>query len=154
MCRILIVDDEKSYCSLLERALRIDGLEVVATHDSHQAVDLLKMFPPFDMLVTDIDMPGLDGHDLVRLAEELPQPPKILLITAQKHLLQPGHCHFQGRHCLLKPFHLSDLRSKVALLTDCWHLISKPETACRNVSIWPDQISTPAEARRVFFAAR
>lgn len=124
MCRILIVDDEKPFCTLLERALRCPELEIVTTHDSARAAEVLRNSRPFDLLITDLDMPSWTGLDLARMAAGLSPAPKVLLMTAQKHILTNQRYELEGYHCLIKPFFLGDLRAKVALLTDCWHIFS------------------------------
>ncbi len=121
MCDILIVDDEKPFCMLLQRALDYEGLQITTTASSAEAANLLRT-QHFDLLITDLDMPGWTGLDLVHLAEGLSPAPKILFMTAQKQILTNQQRALEGYHCLLKPFFLNDLRAKVALLTDCWHI--------------------------------
>ena len=130
MCRILIVDDEKQYCLLLKRALACDGLQVTTTSDSNEAAERLRT-QQFDLLISDIDMPDWTGLDLANLATGLSVPPKVLLITAQKGLLGATG-DLKAFHCLLKPFYLSDLRAKVALLTGCWHILPVTELPGRG----------------------
>jgi len=145
MCRILIVDDEKPFCKLLEQALRCTELEIVTTHDSIRAVELLRNSRPFDLLITDLDMPDWTGLDLARLAEGLLPAPKVLIVTAQKQLLHQYQPESIDRRCLLKPFYLSDLRAKVALLTDCWHILP-----IGQASLYKMPINMRSRQRRLF----
>lgn len=131
--RILVVDDEIRYCDLLRRALRRDGYEAVVTGDSGHAMELL-LANRVDLLITDLDMPGLTGFDLAELARSLPHQPQILLITAQKSMLAEGGKRLREVHCLLKPFTLEDFRAKVALVTGRW-----PTVPNANLSLHEDK---------------
>lgn len=117
--RILVVDDEPHYCTLLRRVLERDGFNVTALSDSSAATELL-LAGKVDLLVTDLQMPGLTGADLSELAACLPHAPEVLVITAQKAMLEGTLRRLKGVHCLLKPFSLQDFRARVGLLTGRW----------------------------------
>lgn len=117
--RVLVVDDEERYGELLRRVLDRDGFEVTVTHESEEAMGVL-LAGRVDLLVTDLHMPGLTGFDLTELANRLPRPPRMLLITAQKSMLEGAYRRLRNVQCLLKPFTLEDFRAKVALLTGQW----------------------------------
>jgi PAS domain S-box-containing protein len=80
--RILFVDDEAAICSSVEKLLGRLGFQVNAVNDPEQALALFKVDPyAFDVVVTDLSMPGLTGIDLAaRLVEARPQVP-IILVT-------------------------------------------------------------------------
>lgn len=117
--RVLVVDDEKSYCDLLSRVLVRDGFKVSTAQEGETAVEAL-MSGSVDLLITDLNMPGLTGYDLVELAKRLPHTPRILVITAQKSILEEAGRRLKNLHCLLKPFSLADFRAKVGILTGNW----------------------------------
>lgn len=117
--RVLVVDDEERYGELLRRVLNRDGFEVTVTQESEEAMGVL-LAGRVDLLVTDLHMPGLTGFDLTELANRLPRPPRMLLITAQKSMLEGAYRRLRNVQCLLKPFTLEDFRAKVALLTGQW----------------------------------
>lgn len=131
--RVLLVDDEERYCHLLRRVLERESHAVTVAGDGEAAMEQL-LAGRVDLLVTDLDMPGLTGLDLTELARRLPRPPKVLLITAQKSMLEGAGRRLRDAHCLLKPFTLEDFRAKVALLTGQWQesgvriQLSGPET--------------------------
>ena len=56
----------------------------------------------------------------MELAGRLPAAPALLVITAQKALLEGTAARLRNAHCLLKPFTLEDLRAKAGLLTGGW----------------------------------
>ena len=63
--RVLVVDDHADAREIVERLLRERGAEVVGVPAADRAIELLET-RPFDVLVSDIAMPGRDGHDLIR----------------------------------------------------------------------------------------
>lgn len=117
--KVLVVDDESGYCALISRILRPYGFKITTCDQSSSAVDLL-MTERFDLLVTDLHMPGMTGYDLTELAGRLANAPHILVITAQKSLLEEAPKRLRNVQCLLKPFTLDDFRAKISLLTGCW----------------------------------
>src|SRR5437762_6956835 len=79
--RVLIVDDERSMRELLSIVLRRDGYEVLTAEDGAAAVELLKK-QRFDILITDIRMPQLNGVDLLREAKRIAPDLVSIVMTA------------------------------------------------------------------------
>ena len=80
MKRILIVDDEPHVIRVLKLALRPRGYEVESVSDPRQAIDKLRILAP-DVLITDIQMPGLSGRELCeRIHAEMPQRSFLILV--------------------------------------------------------------------------
>lgn len=80
MRRILIVDDEPHVIRVLKLALRQRGYEVESLNDPREAMDKLRDFAP-DVLITDIQMPGLTGRELCeRIDAEMPQRKFLILV--------------------------------------------------------------------------
>ncbi|HUI98731.1 MAG TPA: response regulator [Usitatibacter sp.] len=69
--RILVVDDNAANVKLLEDLLRFHGYEVEAAFDGEAALGMLRARPP-DLVLLDVLMPGLDGHDVCRAVREDP----------------------------------------------------------------------------------
>jgi len=77
--RILIVDDEESIRSILSRYLAMKGYHVTTASDGMSAIDQLKE-EPYDLVLTDLKMPNLDGRELLKLmSDQFPDIPKIVL---------------------------------------------------------------------------
>jgi DNA-binding response OmpR family regulator len=117
--RVLVVDDEPRYGELLRRVLERDGFAVTAVDNGEAATELL-LAGKVDLLVTDLQMPGLSGADLTELARRLPRAPQVLVVTAQKGMIEEAGRRIQGTQCLLKPFTLEDFRAKIGVLTGQW----------------------------------
>lgn len=64
--RVLLADDSRVTREMIRRLLEDAGFEVTAVASGEDALDLLRQGLPFDCLVTDIEMPGLDGLELTR----------------------------------------------------------------------------------------
>ncbi len=78
--QLLIVDDEKPSREGLRAALE-ERYEIYTAEDAASAIDLLER-EKFDVLVSDLRMPGEDGMKLIQRAKALPRPPVCILMTA------------------------------------------------------------------------
>ena len=81
MARLLVVDDEKSLCQVLEIAFRKDG-HLVETVSSGQAAKKKIESQAFDLIISDIRMPDVTGIELLEHARATHNPAPFLLITA------------------------------------------------------------------------
>jgi len=82
MPEILIIDDEPHMLQLLERIIaEKTGYKTVATNSSLEVPDLLER-EAFDLIITDLRMPGLDGMEIIDLIGERNRWEKVILITA------------------------------------------------------------------------
>lgn len=79
--RILVVDDQVSFCNHILTILENEGYEVVAAHDSLQAVSRLSAHS-FDILLTDMKMPGVDGLELFQIARKIDPHISGVIMTA------------------------------------------------------------------------
>lgn len=77
---ILIVDDNATNLKVLKAQLEVWNLNTTSTHSAAEALDLLKGGNPFDMVITDMQMPEMDGLTFTRVVKKMyPQLPVILL---------------------------------------------------------------------------
>ncbi|MBI2391349.1 MAG: sigma-54-dependent Fis family transcriptional regulator [Deltaproteobacteria bacterium] len=79
--RVLVVDDEASARSGLEKLLRQEGYEVEAADGGASALSLREE-KTFDVVVTDLKMPGMDGVELMRKLKELDRDLPVIVVTA------------------------------------------------------------------------
>ena len=84
---ILLVDDDSSVRRVLQFKLQKQGYAVVTAADGHHALDALKE-QPFDLLLSDIRMPKMDGLELLENARTIQPDIKIILITAHATVTQ------------------------------------------------------------------
>ncbi len=64
--KILIVDDQRSHLRLMKKMLKRYGRQAVSVDSAEEAELILKWYPDFHALITDLKMPWLDGVDLCR----------------------------------------------------------------------------------------
>lgn len=90
MARILVAEDDKAVQSFVARALAHRGHRVRVADDGLQALEVLRG-DDFDLLITDIVMPGLDGIELaLQVARDEPELP-VLLMTGYSAERQRAH---------------------------------------------------------------
>ncbi|MFB3903868.1 MAG: sigma-54-dependent transcriptional regulator [Acidobacteriota bacterium] len=82
MARILVVDDEKSMVEFLEYMLKKEGHDVTGSLDSGAALRLINSHPAFDLVISDIRMPGLDGLSFLKAARNSDPDTPFIFITA------------------------------------------------------------------------
>ena len=113
MARILLAEDDGAVREFVTRALQHRGHEVTAVEDGLQALDMLQ-HEAFDMLVTDIVMPGMDGIELAKRAAEMDSHLKIMFITGFAAVaLHPSSQAPKQAKVLSKPFHLREIVQEV-----------------------------------------
>jgi CheY-like chemotaxis protein len=114
MARIMIAEDESSVRTLLVRAFSQDGHEVESAPDGAAALDQLAKSPPFDLLLSDIQMPLMDGIALALAAKRDYPALTILLMTGYTDQRERA----QGLRALIhdivqKPFTVAEIRAAV-----------------------------------------
>ncbi len=116
MARILIAEDEEAVRALVARALTMDGHEVVAMPDGAAALDeLTNAAGAFDLLLTDIQMPMMDGIALALAAARDYPALTILLMTGYAHQRERANGLDALVHDVIsKPLSLADLRKSVS----------------------------------------
>lgn len=113
MARILLADDDTGSLDFVRRALEMDGHAVVATQDGNDALEKLKQ-GTFDILVTDVHMPGLDGIALANKAVvERPGIRLVLMSGFADVLDQARNLEAKGARLLAKPFPIERIRAEV-----------------------------------------
>lgn len=116
MARILIADDEASLRDLVRRGLGDAGHEVKVAADGAEALDILvREHGAFDLLLTDIKMPVMDGIALALTAARDYPNVTILLMTGYADQRERAHGLDALIHGVVtKPFTLADIRREVA----------------------------------------
>jgi two-component system, cell cycle response regulator CpdR len=115
MARILLADDEEPVRTLIARALGEDGHQVIATADGVEALDrLAKDGGHFDLLLTDVKMPVMDGIALALAAARDHPNLVILLMTGYADQRERAHGLDALIHDVIaKPFSNQEIRAAV-----------------------------------------
>ena len=116
MHKIILAEDDNDMRRFLVKALENAGYEVVSYDNGRSAYDRLRE-EPFELLLTDIVMPEMDGIELARKATELDPDMKVMFITGFAAVaLNPDNQAPKDAKVLSKPFHLRDLVTEVQKL--------------------------------------
>ena len=78
--RILVVDDESSIRDLLAKTLALAEYDVDTAPDGRSALERLRLYP-YDLLIADLKMPGIDGLNVIREAKRLKSDLPVIIIT-------------------------------------------------------------------------
>lgn len=132
--RILIVDDQESNVSLLERLLSESGYTEVASTMKPEEVCALHRKHAYDLILLDLQMPGMDGFQVIEALKAnladgyLP----VLVITAQ-----PGHklraLQSGARDFISKPFDLVEVRTRIRNMLEVRLLYKKLENYSKDL---------------------
>jgi len=113
MARIILAEDDDDMRRFLVKALEKAGHEVTSFAEGASAFEEIKQ-KTFDLLLTDIVMPEMDGIELARRAADLDPSLKIMFITGFAAVaLHPDSQAPKDAKVLSKPFHLRDLVAEV-----------------------------------------
>jgi two-component system cell cycle response regulator CpdR len=113
MPKILLAEDDNDMRGFLVRALANAGYEVVSFDNGKSAFERLRE-EPFELLLTDIVMPEMDGIELARRATELDPDLKVVFITGFAAVaLNAAAQAPKDAKILSKPFNLKDLVNEV-----------------------------------------
>ncbi|MGR6329243.1 cell cycle two-component system response regulator CpdR [Sphingomonas sp. XXL09] len=112
MIRILLAEDDQVMREYLTRALERAGYAVAAVDRGTAALPLL-VNERFDLLLTDIVMPEMDGIELARRANEMVEGLRVMFITGFAAVTLKAGREMPNARVLSKPFHLRDLVAEV-----------------------------------------
>jgi two-component system, OmpR family, response regulator MprA len=114
--RILVVDDEPAVREAVERALRLDGHDVMLAADGGEALETLDERPP-DAVVLDVLMPRVDGLELCRRMRMRGDRTPVLMLTARDAVSdRVAGLDACADDYLVKPFALDELLARVRAL--------------------------------------
>ncbi len=112
--RILVVDDEASIRELLEKTLAMSDYDVDTAPDGRTALERMRLYP-YDLLITDLRMPGMDGLTVIREAKRYKADLPVLVITGystESSAIEAANLGVHGY--LTKPFRVSQVLGKTA----------------------------------------
>lgn len=138
--RVLLIDDDKIQLNLTAAMLKQHGIDAVCCEQLEQLIEQLRS-SVFDVLLTDIQMPAINGFDLVKLlrASNIPQAKTIpvIAVTARSEMDKAALHEHGFADCLHKPFTVKELLMTVnegQLSADEAHITEDMATAGINFS--------------------
>ena len=113
MTRVLLVDDEPHIITLLERALRAEGLEPVACEDGESALETLAD-DDIDLVLLDVGLPGIDGFEVLRRIRRAGSLVPVVMLTARTATQDTVDALDSGASDYVpKPFVVAELMARV-----------------------------------------
>lgn len=80
--RLLIVEDEKQICDTIAKSLYDAGYEVDTCYDGEEALECI-LAEDYDLIVLDLNLPGMDGMDILRELRQKNEETKVLILSAR-----------------------------------------------------------------------
>ena len=115
MAKIVVCEDDPIIMKVIMMALRRSGHEIHDAPDGLQGLEVVERERPA-LLLTDLTMPGLNGHDLIDAIRARPelQHVQIILVSAsaQRSDIEEGYRHGVADY-ITKPFRVADLRARI-----------------------------------------
>lgn len=114
MIKILIVDDEKPICDLIDMNLTAAGYFCKSVQDGLEAIDLIER-EDFDLILLDVMLPGADGYDIMEYIRPLKIP--VIFITARDDVKdRVKGLKLGAEDYLVKPFEVMELVARVEVV--------------------------------------
>lgn len=141
--RLLVVEDEKALCESIAKGLRLDGYEVDTAFDGEEAMDIIST-DSYDLIILDLNLPGMDGLDILRNMRENDNETNVLILSARGGLNDKIEGLDSGANdYLCKPFHFEELEARVRSLT-------RRRTVQNNIVLECGEISLNTKTRTAF----
>lgn len=134
--KILIVDDELFFRSLYQEVLADEGYQITLCEEGISAVTLLQE-QQFDLVLTDMVMPGKNGIEVLRAARALADPPDVILVTGHASLESAIDSLKSGaRDYLVKPFNPEELKHLVRRCLEQRRLLTENDQLRRQIQLF------------------
>lgn len=144
MVRVLIVDNEKPICDLIDLNLSAAGYRCSAVQDGMEAIRRIET-EPFDLILLDVMLPGADGYDIMEYIRPLGIP--VIFITARHEVRDRVRgLRLGADDYLVKPFEIVELMARVEAVLRRYNKTERQLTA--------GDVVVDVEARRVLRAGR
>ena len=114
---ILIIEDEEQLCRSMAEGLRMDGYETDTCFDGEEGLELC-MTENYDLILLDLNLPGIDGLDILRQFRTFNTNTPVLILSARVQIQDKVEGLDLGANdYLTKPFHFEELEARIRSLT-------------------------------------
>jgi two-component system cell cycle sensor histidine kinase/response regulator CckA len=111
--RVLLVEDEDMVRAVAERALTRQGYTVITASDGDEGLEAVKAGGEFDLIVSDVVMPSMDGPAMAREVRKLKPGLPILFMSGYAEEQLRNEIDIEGMHFIAKPFSVKQIGEKV-----------------------------------------
>jgi two-component system response regulator AtoC len=144
--KILVVDDEVLMRNFLVEALKRKGLEAVTAENGNKALHLIEE-QSFDLVITDMKMPGITGLDVLKAVKEISPRTLVIVVTAFGTIENAVEAMQSGAfHYLIKPFSLESLMANIEKANQHVALVEENHYLREQVVSNPSQRTIIAES--------
>jgi len=127
--RILVIDDERRMCNVLQAALEEEGYEVEVAFNGDQGVKKFQQ-EGFDLVIVDLKMPGKDGIAVLEDVKRLSPSTEVILMTAYATAQTAVEAMKKGAYdYLIKPLEMEELKLKIK------HIFEKKSLEKENIEL-------------------
>lgn len=113
--RVLVIDDDRSVCDLLQDLLTPDGCEVVSITEPEHGLEKLKQKESFHILILDLRMPAMNGIDLLDKIRKIDRDVAVIILTAYPSLESATDAiNLDVSAYMQKPFAGEEMRETIA----------------------------------------
>lgn len=114
---ILVIEDEQQLCRSIAEGLRIDGYETDICFDGNEGLTLC-LSENYDLILLDLNLPGIDGLELLRQFRNSNTSTPVLILSARGQIQDKVEGLDLGANdYLTKPFHFEELEARIRSLT-------------------------------------
>ena len=132
--RILIVEDEKDLCQMIAKSLKESGYEVDIAYNGNEAMELLDV-ENYDLIVLDLNLPEIDGMEILEEFRTFNQDTKIIILSARSQIKDKIEGLDKGANDYLsKPVHLYELEARIRSLTRRNFITNNQMLSYKNLS--------------------
>ena len=151
--RVLVVEDDEILSRFLDRMLRAEAFAVEFAHTGVAALEMLR--PEIDVLILDLNLPGLDGIGVLqRLRPQFPRLP-VLVLTARSRAESTVLALENGADdCLIKPFSYVELLARVRALLRRNTGVVPRSSQCANLMVNRDELRVMRDSRKIDLTPR
>ena len=114
---ILIIEDEQQLCQSIAEGLRMDGYEADTCFDGDEGLELC-LVENYDLILLDLNLPGVDGLEILRQFRESDTSTPVLILSARGQIQDKVEGLDLGANdYLTKPFHSRELLARIRAMT-------------------------------------
>ena len=115
MKNILIIDDDKDLCSLLERELKKENFNIIVCHDGQTGLDVFKT-QNYQLVILDIMLPVMNGYDVLTEIRKLNNVPVLMLTAKDSEIDKVSGLRLGADDYITKPFLIAEFIARVQSL--------------------------------------